>query len=136
MEQALDVYAPSIFHNRLEFEGTPTRDGPKLEPIMLTTEENNRLVGWTRRHKTSVGTALQLAALTIATGRLIGEIHCRHRAKEFLAFLRAMDEPTPAQRDVHLLLVLRHSQNPFGESPDGSPSTFPCAVQPDLLLVA
>ena len=37
------------------------RRGPKnrYEPIILTTEENNRLVEWTRRHKTSQGLALR-----------------------------------------------------------------------------
>ncbi len=29
------------------------RRGPKLEPIVLTREENNRLLGWAQRHKTS-----------------------------------------------------------------------------------
>ena len=27
------------------------RRGPKVEPIVLTADENNRLVEWTRRHK-------------------------------------------------------------------------------------
>jgi transposase len=35
------------------------RRGPKVEPIVLTTEENNRLVEWTRRHKTSQALALR-----------------------------------------------------------------------------
>ncbi len=35
------------------------RRGPKLEPIILTTEENNRLVEWTRRHKTSQALAMR-----------------------------------------------------------------------------
>ena len=35
------------------------RRGPKVEPIVLTMEENNRLVEWTRRHKTSQALALR-----------------------------------------------------------------------------
>ena len=35
------------------------RRGPKIEPIRLSTEENNRLVEWTRRHKTSQALALR-----------------------------------------------------------------------------
>ena len=35
------------------------RRGPKLEPIVLTMEENNRLLEWTRRHKTSQALALR-----------------------------------------------------------------------------
>ena len=38
---------------RLDFEGEALRHGPKLEPIVLTSEENNRLLEWTRRHRTS-----------------------------------------------------------------------------------
>ena len=35
------------------------RRGPKLEPIVLTREENNRLPGWARRHKTSQALAMR-----------------------------------------------------------------------------
>ena len=35
------------------------RRGPKVEPIRLSIEENNRLVEWTRRHKTSQALALR-----------------------------------------------------------------------------
>jgi hypothetical protein len=34
------------------------------------------------------GTTTLFAALDIATGKVIGELHRRHRAKEFLQFLR------------------------------------------------
>jgi DNA-binding CsgD family transcriptional regulator len=44
---------------RLDFEGDAMRRGPKVEPIVLTTEENSRLVEWTRRHKTSQAIALR-----------------------------------------------------------------------------
>ena len=50
------------------------------------------------------GTTTLFAALNIATGKLIGEVHRRHRAKEFLAFLRTIDEATPAKLDVHLVM--------------------------------
>src|SRR6516225_8538416 len=35
------------------------RRGPKLEPIVLAVEESNRLMEWTRRHKTSQALALR-----------------------------------------------------------------------------
>ena len=35
------------------------RRGRKLEPIVLTSEENNRLLEWTRRQKTSQALALR-----------------------------------------------------------------------------
>jgi transposase len=53
-----------------------------------------------RRH----GTTTLFAALNVATGKGIGEIHRRHRAKEFLAFLRTLDEAVPATLDVHLVM--------------------------------
>jgi transposase len=50
------------------------------------------------------GTTTLFAALNIATGKVIGEVHRRHRAKEFLAFLRTIDEATPAKLEVHLVM--------------------------------
>jgi transposase len=50
------------------------------------------------------GTTTLFAALNIATGKVIGEVHRRHRAKEFLAFLRTLDAATPATLDVHLVM--------------------------------
>ena len=50
------------------------------------------------------GTTTLVAALNIATGKVIGEGHRRHRAKEFLVFLRTIDEATPLTLDVHLVM--------------------------------
>lgn len=50
------------------------------------------------------GTTTLFAALNIATGKIIGEVHRRHRAKEFLAFLRTIDAAVPAKLDVHLVM--------------------------------
>ena len=50
------------------------------------------------------GTTTLFTALNVATGKVIGEVHGRHRAKEFLAFLRTIDEATPAKLDVHLVM--------------------------------
>jgi len=50
------------------------------------------------------GTTSLFAALDIATGRVIGELHRRHRSKEFLAFLRTIEASVPAGLDVHLVL--------------------------------
>lgn len=44
------------------------------------------------------------AALDVLTGKVIIEFHNRHRHKEFLVFLRAIDERVPAELDVHLVL--------------------------------
>ena len=53
-----------------------------------------------RRH----GTTSLFAALDVATGRVIGECHRRHRSQEFLRFLDTIDARVPADVDVHLIL--------------------------------
>lgn len=50
------------------------------------------------------GTTSLFAALDVATGRVIGEIHRRHRAEDFRKFLETVDESVPRRLDVHLIL--------------------------------
>jgi transposase len=50
------------------------------------------------------GTTTLFAALEAKTGRVIGEVHRRHRAKEFLHFLNTIDASVPDALDVHLIL--------------------------------
>ena len=50
------------------------------------------------------GTTTLFAALNIATGKVIGELHRRHRSKEFLQFLHAIEQAVPAKLDVHLVM--------------------------------
>jgi len=50
------------------------------------------------------GTTTLFAALDVATGTVIGECLARHRAEEFLAFLKKIDRETPACLDLHLIL--------------------------------
>src|SRR6185312_151724 len=50
------------------------------------------------------GTSSLYAALDLATGKVIGSLHERHRAIEFLKFLKAIDAEVPAHLDVHLVL--------------------------------
>ena len=50
------------------------------------------------------GTASLYAAFDIATGKVIGRITQRHRAKEFLDFLRQIDRATPPEQALHLIL--------------------------------
>jgi transposase len=44
------------------------------------------------------------AALDIATGKVVGQCHRRHRHQEFLRFLDRIDKEVPAELDVHLVL--------------------------------
>lgn len=50
------------------------------------------------------GTTSLYAAFDILTGRVIGRTTKRHRAKEFLDFLRQIDRSTPSELDLHLIL--------------------------------
>lgn len=53
-----------------------------------------------RRH----GTTSLCAALDVATGKVIGECHRRHRSQEFLRFLKTLDASVPGQLELHLIL--------------------------------
>ena len=80
------------------------------------------------------GTTDLFAALDVAEGTVIGECHKRHRAREFLAFLRTLDRSTPEELDLHLILdnlathktakvkrwALRHPRFRFHFVPTGS----------------
>src|ERR1700730_9970766 len=50
------------------------------------------------------GTTTLFAAFDVATGKVIGECLPRHRADEFLAFLKKIDRETPAHLDLHLVI--------------------------------
>jgi len=50
------------------------------------------------------GTTTLFAALDMATGKVIGELHRRHRATEFLQFLRTIDANVPEALEVHLVM--------------------------------
>ncbi|MHB8488836.1 MAG: IS630 family transposase [Candidatus Dormibacteria bacterium] len=50
------------------------------------------------------GTTSLFAALDVATGKVIGQLHRRHRAIEFRAFLDRIDHEVPEEFDVHLVL--------------------------------
>src|SRR6266536_1300810 len=43
------------------------------------------------------------AALDVASGKVIGSIHRRHRSVEFRKFLVKLDKQVPAELDVHLI---------------------------------
>jgi transposase len=49
------------------------------------------------------GTTSLFAALDVATGQVISDLHRRHRHQEFLKFLKTIDAATPAGLDLHLI---------------------------------
>src|SRR6266487_2371464 len=50
------------------------------------------------------GTSTLFAALDVASGKVIGELHRRHRASEFRTFLETIDKTVPEELDLHLIL--------------------------------
>jgi transposase len=50
------------------------------------------------------GTTSLFAALDVATGKVIGQTHRKHRHQEFLRFLKTIDKATPPEVDLHLVL--------------------------------
>jgi transposase len=50
------------------------------------------------------GTTTLFAALDVKTGKVIGQCLPRHRAKEFLSFLRIIERNTPKHLDLHLIM--------------------------------
>lgn len=50
------------------------------------------------------GTTSLFAALDVATGKVIGQCHRRHRHQEFLKFLQRLDAELPPTGDVHIIM--------------------------------
>ena len=50
------------------------------------------------------GTTSLFAALDVATGFVIGKCYRRHRAREFLDFLKEIDRRVPEGLDVHIVM--------------------------------
>jgi transposase len=50
------------------------------------------------------GTSSLYAALDVASGKVIGSLHTRHRAIEFKKFLQTLDHEVPDELEVHLIL--------------------------------
>jgi transposase len=50
------------------------------------------------------GTSSLFAALDIASGKVIGSLHARHRTAEFKKFLAQIDAAVPPELDIHLIL--------------------------------
>jgi transposase len=72
------------------------RTAPSL-PILPTTPAR-------RTHDdVRTGTSSLFAALDVASGKVISQVHRRHRHQEFLKFLRTIDGTVPAELDVHLV---------------------------------
>ena len=50
------------------------------------------------------GTTTLFGSPELATGKVIGELHRRHRSSEFLKFLRTIDQNVPQALHIHLVI--------------------------------
>ncbi len=50
------------------------------------------------------GTTTLFAALNVKTGKVIGQCYPRHRSLEFRKFLEHVENSTPAQQEIHMIL--------------------------------
>ncbi|NYT23999.1 IS630 family transposase [Alcaligenaceae bacterium] len=50
------------------------------------------------------GTTTLFAALDVVTGEVLGQLHRRHRATEFLKFLAHLDVSVPSENEVHVVM--------------------------------
>ena len=50
------------------------------------------------------GTTSLFAAFDVASGHVLGQLHRRHRSREFRRFLDTIERNVPAELDVHLIL--------------------------------
>lgn len=82
------------------------------------------------------GTASLYAAFDILTGKVIGRITQRHRAKEFLAFLQQIDRSTPAELDLHVILDNSSTHKaPRHQAVAGEASAFQAALHANQRFV-
>jgi len=82
------------------------------------------------------GTTTLFAALDIATGEVIGELHRRHRSREFLQFLRTIEANVPSSLDVHLVMDNYGThKTPSIKAWFCAPSPLSCALHADLSIV-
>jgi DDE superfamily endonuclease len=83
------------------------------------------------------GTTSLFAALDIATGKVIGKCHRRHRHQEFLKFMEAVDSMLPSDAgEIHLVL----DNNGTHKTPKvvrwfAPPSAIPVALHSDQRLL-
>ncbi|CAM5647815.1 hypothetical protein STENM327S_06164 [Streptomyces tendae] len=82
------------------------------------------------------GTTTLFAALEVATGKVIGSLHRRHRAEEFKKFLIKLDQAIPADLDVHLVLDNYAAQDPGDQDLAGSSSPLPPALHAHRIVLA
>jgi len=82
------------------------------------------------------GTSSLYAALDLATGKVIGRLHSRHRAIEFKQFLRTLDHEVPAHLDIHVVLDNSSTQDASDPEMAHRASPVRSALHPNQQLMA
>jgi transposase len=82
------------------------------------------------------GTTTLFAALDVKSGQVIADCRQRHRASEFVQFLRRIDDAVPKDLDLHVILdnVSTH-KTPSVHRWLARPPAVPPPLHPDLCLV-
>ena len=81
------------------------------------------------------GTTSLFAALDVASGFVIGKCYKRHRAVEFLKFLKEIDAQVPEGLDVHIVGQLRHPQDTQDQSVARPSAALSCPLHADFRIV-
>lgn len=134
----------SVSHDKVSARGVNDEKGPQLRELKLTVQENNQLVEWTRRHKTSQALALRARIIPacaqgvnnseVAKGcrvirQTVGSAVARYLEQRLDGLL--LDEPRPgAPRKVDDAKMCIGSQidcRAGGQDP-GRESGAPCVV--------
>ena len=83
------------------------------------------------------GTTTLFAALDTLNGQVIGRCMDQHRHQEWLRFLRLIEQQTPPDKDLHLIVdKLRYSQTPEGTALAETAPAFPHPLHADQCFVA
>src|SRR5262245_38280570 len=82
------------------------------------------------------GTTTLYAALDVRTGLVIGDCKPRHRAQEFIAFLKLIDEIVDDRFALHLVVDTMGRTSGSGEGLARQASTLPSALHADQRLLA
>jgi transposase len=86
-----------------------------------------------RRH----GTTSLFAALDVKTGKVLGQLHRRHRSVEFRRFLDTIEHNVPEDLDVHVVMeTLGDPQDRDHPQLVRQATALPRSLHPDLRLVA
>ena len=81
------------------------------------------------------GTTTLFAALDVKTGEVIGECLPRHRAKEFIRFLKKINRAVAKHLDVHAICELQDPQDQGGAGLARQASALQAALHTNIVVL-